>query len=331
MPTIQQNKQRVVDNIPLILEKLNDVLNGQHLDEIEPILSRIDRTGHLPRWFDVLKNDGRLPNLDGKTVGSVIEKLLVCVLERYVFNSELQLSVNPARGVDIPELELGVKSPSTNFCTSEPYFSAYERILGNEYDAIILLTNYQEAKNIRPFSLQILQIKYLRGTEIADEKLCGLAKNIRERFTDELLVKKAIRFLAYVNQSDWEANCIVKLIKDVIIDGGNLSTQINRIQREFARKNAGYERAGKPLLPQDSLERLLAIQNITPSEHAIITAAENWVILTQKDNGRYPNDNEWHRFLISPLDGKIGMSFALQWRYNFGVLFNAENNQDEDE
>ena len=138
MPTIAENKNKVVKNIPLILEKLNEVLNGNHLDEISPILSRIDKAGQLPAWFNALKDHGRLPNLDGKTVGSVIEKLLVCVLEKYVFNSEIQLSVNPARGVDIPELELGVKSPSTNYCTSEPYFSAYERILGNEYDAIIL-------------------------------------------------------------------------------------------------------------------------------------------------------------------------------------------------
>lgn len=324
MPTIQENKQKIIDNIPLILEKLNNVLNGQHLDEIAPILSELDRAGHLPKWFDSLQNDGRLPNLDGKTVGSVIEKLLVCVLIKYVFHSELHLSVNPARGVDIPELELGVKSPSTNYCTSEPYFSAYERILGNEYDAIILLTNYQEAKNITPFSLQILQIRYLRGTEIADVKLCGLAKSVRERFSDELLIKKAIRFLAYVNQSDWEASCILKLMNNVILEGANLTDQISDFRREFERKNATYERTGKPLLPQDSLDRLLAIQNITPSEHAIITAAENWVILTQKDNGRYPNDNEWHRFLTSPLDGKIGMSFALQWRYNFGSLFHAE-------
>lgn len=36
------------------------------------------------------------------------------------------------------------------------------------------------------------------------------------------------------------------------------------------------------------------------------------------------NDDEWNRFLASPLDGKIGMSLALQWRYNFGSLFGIE-------
>ena len=330
MPTIQERKQTIKDNIPLILEKINGILTGQHLDEITPILARIDRTGHLPHWFNALNAEGRLPNLDGKTVGSVIEKLLVCVLEKFVFNSEFQLSVNPARGVDIPELELGVKSPSTNYCTSEPYFSAYERLLGNEYDALILLTNYQEAKKHTPFSLQILQIKYLTGTEIADTKLCRLAKAIREQYEDEFLLKKIIRFLSYVNQSDWEANCVLKLIDSVLIQHESLSPAINSFERDFRKKNSSNVQKGKPLIPEDSLERIQKITAFTPVEQGIVSAAENWVILTQKDNGRYPNDNEWHRFLTSPLDGKIGMSFALQWRYNFGVLFNAPAEDDKE-
>lgn len=328
MSTITDNKNKVVENIPLILEKLNEVLNGNHLDEISPILSRIDRTGHLPAWFNSLKDHGSLPNLDGKTVGSVIEKLLVCVLEKYVFDSKLQLSVNPARGVDIPELELGVKSPSTNYCTSEPYFSAYERILGNEYDAIILLTNYQEAKRVTPFSLQIIKIRYLKGSEIADIKLCRLSRMLRERYENEVVIKKAIRFLSYVNQSDWEANCILKLIEEVILGNANLTTLVNRFQRDFNSKNARNEREGKPLIPQDSLDRLQEITTFSPVDQGIINAADNWVILTQKDNGRYVNDNEWHRFLMSPLDGKIGMSFALQWRYNFGILFNHDSSEE---
>lgn len=322
MLTIQEAKEKVINNTALIQTKINEVLRGNHLDDIAPILTRIDRTGHLPSWFSVLKNEGRLPNLDGKTVGSVIEKLLVCVLEKYIFNGSFLLSVNPARGVDIPELELGVKSPSTNFCTSEPYFSAYERLLGNEYDALVLLTNYQEAKKISPFQLQILQIKYLKGSEIADQKLCAIAKRIREKFTDELTFKKISRFLSYVNQSDWEANCILSLIEKVLIQDSDLSSVLTVIERDFRRKNAKNIAEGKPVIPEESLQRLLETKTITPESIAIVGAAENWVILTQKDNGRYPNDNEWHRLQTSALNGKIGMSFALQWRYNFGCLFN---------
>ena len=330
MTMLQDKKNLIKANIPLILEKINGILNGQHLSEITPILSRIDRTGQLPHWFNTLNTEGRLPNLDGKTVGSVIEKLLVCVLEKYVFESKLQLSVNPARGVDIPELELGVKSPSTNYCTSEPYFSAYERILGNEYDALVLLTNYQDAKKQSPFRLQILQIKYLTGTEIADTKLCKIAKAIREEYSDEFFQKKIIRFLSYVNQSDWEANCILKLIDNVLIQHKSLSEEIKRCEDDYKKKNNQFSKAGKNLISEDCLERLQKIIKITPPEEGIVAAAENWVILTQKDNGRYPNDNEWHRFLTSPLDGKIGMSFALQWRYNFGVLFNANTKSNSD-
>lgn len=319
--TLEQKKERVKSNIDLIQEKINQVLDGNHLSDISPILERISSTSNLPEWFNSLQNEGRLPNLDGKTIGSIIEKLLVCVLEKYVFKSKVTLNVNPARGVDIPELELGVKSPSKNFCTSEPYFSAYERLLGNEYDAIILLTNYQEAKRKNPFKLQILEIRYLNKTEIADSKLCDIAKGIRTLYKDELILKKVMRFLSYVNQSDWEANAIIKLMENVLIGGGNLKTTIRFLECDFNKKNDKAIRKGKPLTPEDSLERILEIKKITPVIHGIINAADNWVILTQKDNGRFPNDNEWNRFLLSPLDGKISMSFALQWRYNFGTLF----------
>ena len=329
MSDIDKYKQKIIDNLNEIQFHLNDILSGNSLDQIEPILLRIDRLRGLPIWFTTLKKEGRLPNLDGKTVGSVIEKVLVCVLEKYIFCGEKELNINPARGVDIPELELGVKSPSTNYDTSEPYFSAYERLLGNEYDAIILLTNYQTAKRITPFNLQILDIKYLHGSEIADIHICTTAKFLREKFVssnkeiDELSLQKLVRFLAYVNKSDWEANAILKLIDEIVIKSNNTTTLFDALSSDFNRKNARYLRDGKSTISEDCLERILSVRGITPLSHAVITAAENWVLVTQKDNGRYPNENEWHRFLISPLNGKIGMSFALQWRYNFRALFNV--------
>ena len=53
----------------------------------------------------------------------------------------------------------------------------------------------------------------------------------------------------------------------------------------------------------------------------IVDAADNWVVENYKDVARLPNENEWTRLLASSLDGRIGMSFALQWRYNFGRIF----------
>ena len=321
MMTKEESKDRVKQNLVLIQEKINAALNGKDLDEIIDIMKRLDRNKKVPKWFELLQTENRLPNLDGKTVGSVIEKLLVCIIEKYVLNSESQLSINPARGVDIPELELGVKSPSTNYDTSEPYFSAYERLLGNEYDAIILLTNYQEAKKVSPFMLQIMDVKYLTGSEIADVNLCALAKSLREKYGDTKDLQRAIRFLAYVNHSDWEANWILKLMREVIIGKKKLSVVIPKIKEDFKTKNEKKLKENKELISEASLDRLSNLTRVTPEDHSIINAADDWVISTQKDNGRYPNDNEWGRFLQSPLNGKIGMSFALQWRYNFRCLF----------
>ena len=50
-------------------------------------------------------------------------------------------------------------------------------------------------------------------------------------------------------------------------------------------------------------------------------ALAQWLMDMIKDAARPPNDNEFKRLLSGPLCGKIGMSFALQWRYNFKKVF----------
>ena len=71
------------------------------------------------------------------------------------------------------------------------------------------------------------------------------------------------------------------------------------------------------------LHALHAVLDVRPLHLGVLDAADNWVVQVQKDLGRVPNENEWQRLLASPLDGLIGMSFALQWRYNFGRLFGS--------
>ena len=75
----------------------------------------------------------------------------------------------------MPDLDLGVKSPSENYCTSEPFFSAYERLLGGEHDVLVLLTDYQQAKKKPPLRLQIIQWRYLRASQVTDCNLCRIA------------------------------------------------------------------------------------------------------------------------------------------------------------
>lgn len=323
-------RETIVSNLGLIRRRLNELLAGEELCEIEIPLKRMNRGGVLPAWFNQLSESQTLPNLDGKTIGSVIEKLLACVLEKYVLNSKLELHINPAKGVDIPELELGVKSPSENFCTSEPYFSAYERLVGNENDALVLLTDYQSSKRQADrnhgLKLQILDAQYLKGSEIADRHLCEIAEKLKSIYAGrEDMLRRAIHFLAYVNQGDWEAAKLLEMILNCVIGGEDLNAEFKRIKRDFDRKNMKNERAGKDLIP---LEQLSHIETASASSGDVILQAEGWVSRTLNENWHSPSQAVWRRILTQPLEGKIGMSFALQWRYNFAAIFHTDKQRE---
>ena len=253
---------------------------------------------------------------------------LLAVLEKHTlknFNIP-PLEINPAKGVDFPLLDLGVKSPSENFCTSEPFFSSYERILGNESDAIILLTDYQTAKNNPPpVRIQIIKAAYLRGSEIADRNLCAIAKKNKENLynENEALCKKMLQFLCHLNQQDWRAKSLLKLVDNLYATSENIDKLVDEIEKDFNKKAAASIRKGVEPVSQCELDRILLIKHSNTKVSSIINSCSDWVIDNHKDFARLPNDNEWQRFLKSPLDGKIGMSFALQWRYNFGNLFNS--------
>ena len=324
-------RKRVRDNLPLLVEKLNAALRGDVLDDIVPILKRIDNSRDMPRWFDLLCNEKRLANKDGKTAGSIIEKLFVCVIEHTLFKNEgIALSINPAKGIDIPELKLGVKSPSTNYCTSEPFFSAYDRVLGNECDVIVLLTDYQESKKREQYILQIINHKYLRGSEIADKNLCAACRELRSRYGDSPEMKRILKFVAYINQSDWEAKTLLKLLTEIDIeDGESFGRLLIQTEQELMKKNKKRTREGKEPIWEDALDSIKIIAGKSPHDYAIVGAMDNW-LADRKSIILPPSDSEWIKFLRSPLDGKIGMSFALQWRYNFGMLFRVQDDDESD-
>lgn len=321
-------REHIRGNLPEIVEQLNLYLRGKSVENIKDILQRVGRGGKLPHWYELLATGQSMPNLDGKTIGSVIEMTLLAVLERHTlepFNIP-PLEVNPAKGVDIPYLDLGIKSPSENFCTSEPFFSAYERILGNESDAIILLTDYQTAKkNPPPVRIQIIKAAYLKGSEIADKNLCILASKNKQRLFDESesLCKKMLQFLCHINQQDWRAKALLRLLNSLYEDNNTINALIDTIELDFKTKSTADIKKGIETNPIDELDKIVTIRNSNQKVSAIINACNDWVIDNHKDFARLPNDNEWQRFLRSSLDGKIGMSFALQWRYNFGNLFNS--------
>ena len=324
MPTKAELRRLLRTRLEQTMTALNRALQGRNLENLEPVLSRFGRGETLPHWYEQLSSQQTLPNLDGKTVGSVIEMLFVAVLETVTFqNVEIPpLRINPARGIDLPELDLGIKSPSQNYATSEPFFSAYERLLGSEYDALIMLTDYQARKSQPPLKLQVIGWRYLFNTQLADFKLTAIARKHREKLLEqsEVWMQKIFRFLAYVNQSDWRASHLLRIL-ETLENRDETQRLLVAAENDFAKKNTQRVRTDREAIPEHELESLLSIAETQPQLMGIVDAADNWVLENYQDAARLPNDNEWRRLLTSPLNGQIGMSFALQWRYNFGRVF----------
>ncbi|MDM8549521.1 hypothetical protein QUF72_05565 [Desulfobacterales bacterium HSG2] len=317
-------RQQVRDRLHESVEELNKALDGYDLETLEPVLKRISSGQGFPHWYPNLKQEQTLPNLDGKSVGSVIEMLYLAVLETKILrDSDIpELKVNPAKGVDFPDLDLGVKSPSTNYATSEPFFSAYERLLGSEYDCVVLLTNYQSIKKNTSLKLKIVKARYFDNTQLADKQLCQIAREKRDWLLrlGEPEAKKVFRFLAYVNKQDWRARHLLELF-NVMPSQQEFSKKLEDIKQHYEKTNKDRIRNEKELIPDYELSCLLALEEITPVHMGVINAMGNWIVETFQDFGRYPNGNEWGRLKTSPLNGEIGMSMALQWRYNFSTVF----------
>jgi hypothetical protein len=128
------------------------------------------------------------------------------------------------------------------------------------------------------------------------------------------------RFLAYVNQSDWRAKQLLRLL-DCLQDATSVNYYIQQADKDFQKINKKRIATDAEPIPRSDIESLQKINSIQPFYLGVIDAADNWVIEMQKDLARFPNSNEWSRLLTSPLDGQIGMSPALQWRYNFSRVF----------
>ena len=264
MPSNKARLRTVVrNNLDEAMTSLNLALRGNGLAKLEPIIKRLGRNGELPHWYSGLKETRTLPNLDGKTIGSVLEMLFVAVLETVTLKDHgvSPLKINPARGIDLPDLDLGVKSPSENFCTSEPFFSAYERLYGNENDCVVMLTDYQTAKKHPPLQLKVINWKYLKGSEVADENLCKVARNHRDWLIrdDPSRAKRVFRFLAFVNQSDWRAKQLLAMVNGLNESDAWFDKAIKNAEKDYAKQNNARARKSRELLPEDDM---ISIQRI---------------------------------------------------------------------
>lgn len=222
----------------------------------------------------------------------------------------------------MPDMNLGVKSPSENWCTSEPFSDAYERILGSENDVVAVITNYQEAKKNPPLRLQLTMSHYFRGSEIADRGLCELARKVRESLDvfGEANAKRAIRLICYANQSDWFCKALL-LTLSAARDASEMKEIIAEAIDDF-EETSERRNTPPPEEYREALVNALAQSQLLPN---ILDLADKWVEENRHGAAPLPNSSQWSRFLASPLDGKLGVSLALQWRYNFGSFFRGRD------
>lgn len=326
MADIKRQRRRLVrENLDQIVARVNQYLTGQKLNSVETILTRLGRNAKLPHWYPQLLEKGIFPNLDGKTVGSIIEMLFVADIEKNVLNGATTLSINPAKGVDVPDLDLGVKSPSENWCTSEPFSNAYERLLGADYDVVAVITNYQNAKKKAPLEIQLIRWHYFKGNQVADEDLCRRAMKIREHVLQfgDVPAQKVFKFLAFAVRSEWLCRILLELITSLDVPK-DLPKMLDGFILRFDRDT----RKRKVPLRLDEKMFLEELRSRKPLDRAIIDAADEWLIGRWHEAAQLPRGQEWERLKYSRLDGRLGISFALQWRYNFGVFFKGLKEQD---
>ncbi|HLP78723.1 MAG TPA: hypothetical protein VK327_17595, partial [Candidatus Paceibacterota bacterium] len=95
---------------------------------------------------------------------------------------------------------------------------------------------------------------------------------------------------------------------------------------DFEVQNAKLAKKNSTILPETDLDAIKQILKAKPIQLGVIDALDTWVHENLQEAGRMPGTDEWKMLKHGPLNGKIGMSFALQWRFNFGRIFS--DNQD---
>lgn len=70
--TKEQLRQHVRANLTGAMARLNEALSGNNVAQYHGVLERLGRGNRLPHWYEQLRDHSTLPNLDGKTIGSVL-------------------------------------------------------------------------------------------------------------------------------------------------------------------------------------------------------------------------------------------------------------------
>ncbi|MEL3905745.1 MAG: restriction endonuclease [Treponema sp.] len=114
---------------------------------------------------------------DGKAVGTYLEhKFKNFLSQKYAFDSG-----NAARGIDLPELEVDIKTTSIIQPQSScPFKSARQKIFGLGYNLLVFVYKKQDNQQTKTSRLYILHTIFVSKNRTADYQLTTSLNNILE-------------------------------------------------------------------------------------------------------------------------------------------------------
>ncbi len=244
---------------------------------------------------------------DGKSIGTFIEKLLTILLS---IEKGCVFTGSAAKGVDLPELNLGIKATSDRQPqSSEAFKNAYERIFGIDNALLVFIYNGTAYANDVEENLRCIQHYLLSETNVADKGLCAFARDARELYGGNIigddLLKSVLRLLVVSDKSNREFLGMSRIVREMasILSGRTEGVEFRYLDAKAAdtRRYLTGTKVQKALV-----DAVRAYQAHFPS----FPFANDGLI----------SDEQFVLFLEHPLDGKISISFALQWRFQFPLV-----------
>lgn len=273
----QAGRKLLREKLPVIVREVNRYLKGCDHDQILQYILPFEQKRKQPLWLKHIEAHGKPDRDNSKSWGTYIEKLLKAEMARTL---AIRITGSAAKGVDIPELQIGLKATSDkNPQSSEPLLSAYQRILGSTHDILVVIYNGTEFNGGDAKHLCVVETAWFTATQLADKTLCETARHLQKAAqkhtppVEEEVLKRCLRLIAYVNRQGRRLPAYYRRLEDAL-----------------------------KIVSPDSIRQALAA-----GERETMPQLEPPL----------PTPADWKTFLKSPLDGKISVSFALQWRYHY--------------
>jgi hypothetical protein len=149
----------------------------------------------------------------------------------------------------------------------------------------------------------------LSETNVADRGLCGAASDIRDlyraKIIDKDLLKSVLRLLVLSDKSDREFLGMCRLIHEMT---SILSGRTKGVEFRFLDTTTG------------DITAYLTSARVQQALAASVDAYQKQFPSFPFANDGLITDKQFQAFQKHPLDGKISLSFALQWRLQFPLL-----------